>query len=102
MTLELAGLEVYGHHGVGEVERREGQPFLYDVWLDVGDGALSDRLEDALDYRRVVERIRRLSSERRFNLLEALAQRGWSAADLAKLTCRNVLRTMRAVEDFAG
>jgi membrane dipeptidase len=36
------------------------------------------------------------------NLLEALAERGWSADDLAKLTCRNVLRTMRAVEDAAG
>jgi membrane dipeptidase len=36
------------------------------------------------------------------NLLEALAERGWSAGDLAKLTCRNVLRTMRAVEDVAG
>ena len=36
------------------------------------------------------------------NLLEALAERGWSADDLGKLTCRNVLRTMRAVEDVAG
>ena len=36
------------------------------------------------------------------NLLEALAERGWSADDLAKLTCRNVLRVMRAVEDVAG
>ena len=34
-------------------------------------------------------------------LLEALADRGWSANDLAKLTCRNLLRTMRAVEDVA-
>jgi membrane dipeptidase len=34
-------------------------------------------------------------------LLAALADRGWSADDLAKLTCRNVLRTMRAMEDVA-
>jgi membrane dipeptidase len=34
-------------------------------------------------------------------LLEALAGRGWSDDDLAKLTCRNVLRVMRAVEDCA-
>jgi membrane dipeptidase len=34
-------------------------------------------------------------------LLAALLERGWSADDLAKLTCRNVLRTMRAVEDVA-
>jgi membrane dipeptidase len=34
-------------------------------------------------------------------LLTALSDRGWSTEDLAKLTCRNVLRTMRAVEDVA-
>ena len=31
-------------------------------------------------------------------LLEALADRGWSEADLAQLTCRNILRVMREVE----
>jgi membrane dipeptidase len=34
-------------------------------------------------------------------LLEALRDRRWSDGDLAKLTCRNVLRTMRAAEDVA-
>jgi membrane dipeptidase len=34
-------------------------------------------------------------------LLGALAGRGWSEADLARLTCRNVLRVMREVEDRA-
>ena len=34
-------------------------------------------------------------------LLGALAERGWSADDLAKLTCRNVLRVMRDVESVA-
>jgi membrane dipeptidase len=32
-------------------------------------------------------------------LLGALAARGWSEADLARLTCRNVLRVMREVEE---
>ena len=34
-------------------------------------------------------------------LLAALADRGWSADDLARLTCRNVLRVMRDVEATA-
>ena len=44
-----------------------------------GVGALPEGLEDVSGYPR---------------LLAALAGRGWSDADLAKLTCRNVLRTM--------
>ncbi len=35
-------------------------------------------------------------------LLAALVDRGWSDGDLAKLTCRNVLRTMRAAESVAA
>jgi membrane dipeptidase len=34
-------------------------------------------------------------------LLAALLDRGWSEDDLSKLTCRNVLRTMRAAEAVA-
>jgi membrane dipeptidase len=34
-------------------------------------------------------------------LLEALRDRHWSEDDLAKLTCRNLLRTLRAAEDVA-
>ena len=34
-------------------------------------------------------------------LLRALADRGWSTDDLARLTCRNTLRVMREVEDVA-
>ena len=73
MKVELHGLDVFGYHGVEEEEQRLGQPFLYDVELEVGERGASDRLEDALDYTQVAEAIRELSSARRFNLLEALA-----------------------------
>src|SRR5262249_13332068 len=35
-------------------------------------------------------------------LLEALREAHWSDDDLAKLTCRNVLRTLRGVESVAS
>ncbi|GAA1911236.1 dipeptidase [Nocardioides hwasunensis] len=35
-------------------------------------------------------------------LLSALAERRWSADDLARLTCRNTLRVMREVEEHAA
>ena len=70
-TVELIGLEFHGFHGVDEDERSEGQRFLYDVWLDVGGRGLGDRIEDAIDYRRVVECIAEVNL-RQFQLLEAL------------------------------
>jgi len=71
--VELAGLELFGHHGVEEEERRTGQLFLYDLWLDVPDAALSDRIEDTVDYRAVVTCLREVSEGRQFQLLEVLA-----------------------------
>ena len=73
ITVELHGLEIFGRHGVLESERRDGQTFLYDLWLEVSDSALSDRIEDAVDYRDVAACIRETSEVRRFHLLESLA-----------------------------
>lgn len=73
-AIELLGLELHGHHGVTEDERREGQPFLFDVRLEVPDGTgVSDRIEDTVDYRAVAALVREVSDARAYHLLEALA-----------------------------
>jgi dihydroneopterin aldolase len=73
MIVELRGLEVFGRHGVYEEEQREGQVFLFDVQLDVGERGADDDLAQAVDYTKVAARIRELSDGRRFDLLEGLA-----------------------------
>lgn len=73
ITVELRGLELHGRHGAEPEEQERGQRFLFDVALDVSDAALSDRLEDAADYREVARAVRRVSDGKRFELLEALA-----------------------------
>jgi dihydroneopterin aldolase len=71
-VVELSGLELHGYHGVLEEERRDGQRFLYDLWLDVGERGANDRIEDAVDYRDVVSCVQAVNDEPR-QLLEALA-----------------------------
>jgi len=73
MIVELVGLEVYGYHGVDPEEREQGQRFLFDVSLDVGDAGVSDRIEDAVDYREVADVVRGVSDAAKLQLLEALA-----------------------------
>ena len=72
MKIELAGLELFGYHGVLEEEKENGQAFWYDLELEVGEWGTSDRIEDAVDYRLVVDAVREVN-EQRFELLEALA-----------------------------
>ena len=73
IEVELAGLEVFGHHGVDEDERERGQRFVFDVRWEAPETATSDRLEDTADYRAVAACVRADSDGRRFQLVEALA-----------------------------
>jgi len=74
MTIELAGLVVFGHHGYLEEERRIGQRFLVDLWVDVAGAATeSDRIEDTVDYRRLAALVREVFGGEERLLLEGLA-----------------------------
>lgn len=72
-TVELRGLRIFGHHGVHDYEKRDGQDFLFDVDVAVGERGVSDRLEDAVDYSAVARTVQELSDARSYDLLEALA-----------------------------
>jgi 7,8-dihydroneopterin aldolase/epimerase/oxygenase len=73
ITVHVHELRVFGRHGVGEEERAQGQDFLFDVELDVGERGLSDRIEDAVDYSAVAHAVQEVSDARAYNLIEALA-----------------------------
>ena len=73
LTVELCGLELVGRHGVEAEERSREQRFVFDVRLDVPDAALSDRIEDAVDYREVTACVREVFESRQFSLLESMA-----------------------------
>jgi dihydroneopterin aldolase len=73
-TIELRGLVVFGHHGYLEEERRLGQRFLVDLWVDVeGEATASDRIEDTVDYRKLAGLVRDVFGGDERLLLEGLA-----------------------------
>ena len=72
LSVELAGLEVFGRHGVDDNEREQGRTFLYDVSLEVARPE-SDRLEDTIDYRAVAACVQEVSDAREYRLIESLA-----------------------------
>lgn len=74
--IEIRGLRVHGFHGVFEEERRYGQTFTIDLWLDV-DLSLAgetDQLGDTVDYGALTQQLAAAVRETRFTLLEALAR----------------------------
>lgn len=70
-------LEFYGHCGVTDEERRKPQLIAIDLELEaaVDSAALSDRLEDTVDYARVADRLVALGRSLHCRLLEHFAER---------------------------
>ncbi len=86
-TLVVTGIECFGHHGVFEFEKREGQRFVVDLVLgvDTTAAAASDDLRDTVDYGSVVAAVKAAVERDPLDLIEALAQR---IADVCLLDIR--------------
>ena len=75
--LAVSGVEAFGHHGVLDVERRDGQVFVADLvlGLDTRAAARSDDLQDTVDYGTLVAKVKRAIESDPVDLIETLAQR---------------------------
>lgn len=71
----LTGIRCYGYTGALPEEQVLGQWFEVELtlWLDLSQPGSSDRLEDTLDYRKVIHRVQERVQTARFKLLERLA-----------------------------
>jgi dihydroneopterin aldolase len=78
VIVEIHGLEIFGRHGVGEEERRDGQAFFFDVTLELAEPA-EDAIGATVDYRAVRDSLRELSDAGSYKLLESLAAAGAEA-----------------------
>lgn len=74
VTVEVSGLSLYTHHGVGEAEREVGQRLELDLRLEAGecDATLTDRVEDTVDYALVCETVALVAQQRSYRTLERL------------------------------
>ena len=75
--LSVTGIECFGHHGVFEFERREGQVFVIDLvlGLDTRPAAATDDLRDTVDYGSLVAAVKAAVERDPVDLIETLAQR---------------------------
>jgi dihydroneopterin aldolase len=75
--LAISGIEGFGHHGVFEAERRDGQVFLADLVLavDTRAAARSDDLQDTVDYGSLVSSVVKAIESDPVDLIEKLAER---------------------------
>ncbi|MDK2821037.1 MAG: 7,8-dihydroneopterin aldolase/epimerase/oxygenase [Clostridia bacterium] len=69
-------MEFYGYHGVHPAEHELGQPFIVDLelYLDLTQAAKSDDIKATINYLEIYSLVKKIVTDSRFNLLEALAE----------------------------
>lgn len=80
----IRDITLYAYHGVFAEERKLGQEFRINVelLLPTRDGKNSDRLDDAVDYAGVLERVKDIVLGEPCRLLETLAEKiAWSVLE---------------------
>lgn len=75
--IRLKDITIFPKLGVGEFEKEAVQKVTLDVELffDLSKPSRSDHIGDTIDYQQVYELIRKVSEEKSYHLVEALAYR---------------------------
>lgn len=71
----IRDLELSAKIGIYTHERLDAQLIRINISLDVGAQPVADRIEDAVSYADVVERVKTLVASGHVNLVETLAER---------------------------
>ncbi len=74
--LILAGMQFYGRHGVFAEEKAMGQKFIIDVELSLNleKAGSTDDISQTPNYADIYAMVRNITTQRNFNLIEALAE----------------------------
>ena len=75
--LAISGIACWAHHGVFDVEKREGQVFVVDLvlGLDTRRAAATDDLADTVDYGTLVAEVKAAVERDPADLIETVVQR---------------------------
>ena len=75
-TIQIAGLQTFGYHGLFEEERSLGQKFTFDIdaTLNPAPTHRDDRLDASIRYDAVVDAAVSLASGVKYQTLEALGE----------------------------
>ncbi len=74
--ITVKGLKLFAYHGVNPEEKENGQSFIIDVdyYLDLEKPCKTDNVEDTVSYAKAVKIIRKVFTEKSYDLIERAAE----------------------------
>jgi len=74
--IKINNIQLFGFHGVDTKEKTTGQTFEIDIEVSlIYDTPISDKLAHTLDYTLLYDEVITIFSQRRYNLIEFLANK---------------------------
>lgn len=73
----IKNLKIFAYHGVHDFEKKNGQDFFIDAVLDLPEmpGFESDEISQLISYSEVVRVIKKVMTEKSYNLIEKAAMK---------------------------
>ena len=74
--ITIKNLKLFAYHGVNPEEKENGQTFIIDLdyYLNLARACTTDDLNDTVSYAKAVKTIRRVFTEKSYDLIEKAAQ----------------------------
>ena len=73
MIIKINEIQLFGYHGLYQEEKENGQNFIISLLIDIDYKDKSDKIENTLDYADIIDKVKNIFSEKRYNLIESLA-----------------------------
>lgn len=72
----IRDLKIFAYHGVNPEEKEDGQHFVFDIDMGVNitKACYSDNVDDTVSYAKVIKTVTRVATEKKYDLLEKVAQ----------------------------
>tara|TARA_A100001011_G_scaffold358199_1_gene403739 strand:+ start:73 stop:420 length:348 start_codon:yes stop_codon:yes gene_type:complete len=73
MIIKINEIQLFGYHGLYEEEKENGQNFIISLSIDINYIDKDDKIENTIDYTKILNEVRETFNQKRYNLIESLA-----------------------------
>lgn len=72
----VRNLKIFAYHGVHPEEKENGQNFIFDIdaYVDLSEPCKSDRVDDTVNYSRIIAETAEIFTCHKYDLIEKAAQ----------------------------
>ena len=73
MIIKINEIQLFGYHCLYEEEKENGQNFIISLTIDIDYMDKNDKIENTVDYTKIINEVKDTFNQKRYNLIESLA-----------------------------